>query len=58
MASGVPVVTSQCHGVNTFCDHGRNALIGAANDPAGLAELVLLVLRHPKVRRGCIDNAA
>ena len=51
MASGVPVVTSQCHGVNSFCVHGRNALIGRAKDPAALATLVSLVLGNDTVRK-------
>lgn len=50
MASGVPVVTSQCHGVNAFCTHGVNALIGPSQDATHLALLVSLVLRDPAVR--------
>lgn len=35
MASGVPVVTTDCLGVRTFCSHGDNCLIAAPDDAAG-----------------------
>lgn len=35
MASGVPVVTTDCLGVRTFCKHGDNCLIAAPDDAAG-----------------------
>ena len=35
MASAVPVVTTDCLGVRTFCRHGENCLIAAPDDAAG-----------------------
>jgi glycosyltransferase involved in cell wall biosynthesis len=35
MASGLPVVTTDCLGVRTFCQHGHNCLMAKADDAAG-----------------------
>lgn len=36
MATGLPVVTTDCLGVRTFCRHGENCLIGLPDDVAGV----------------------
>jgi hypothetical protein len=36
MACGVPVVTTDCLGVRTFCNHGENCLVAAADDATGV----------------------
>jgi hypothetical protein len=35
MASGLPVVTTDCLGVRTFCRHGDNCLMALPDDVAG-----------------------
>lgn len=35
MATGLPVVTTDCLGVRTFCRHGENCLMGLPDDVAG-----------------------
>jgi glycosyltransferase involved in cell wall biosynthesis len=35
MASGVPVVTTDCLGVRSFCQHGVNCLIAEPDDAMG-----------------------
>jgi len=37
MATGLPVVTTDCLGVRTFCRHGENCLIGLPDDVAGVS---------------------
>lgn len=27
MASGIPVITSRCDGVDDYCEHGKNCLM-------------------------------
>ena len=49
MASGVPVVTSKCHGVNMFCDDEVNCLMADPKDANGLGKRVLRVLLDPKL---------
>lgn len=44
MASGIPVVTSACHGISSFCEQTRNSLIADAEDVNGLAACLLQVL--------------
>lgn len=34
MATGLPVVTTDCLGVRTFCRHGENCLMGLPDDVA------------------------
>ena len=38
MATGLPVVTTDCLGVRTFCRHGDNCLMGLPDDVAGDGE--------------------
>ena len=47
MASGVPVVTSRCFGVDMFCRDGVNCLTAPPTDVSGLAAAVLRLLRDP-----------
>jgi glycosyltransferase involved in cell wall biosynthesis len=35
MASGLPVVSTDCLGIRTFCKHGDNCLVAAADDATG-----------------------
>jgi glycosyltransferase involved in cell wall biosynthesis len=39
MACGVPVVTTDCLGVRTFCKHGENCLVAAADDATGTLQM-------------------
>lgn len=50
MASGVPVVTTDCLGVRTFGKNGSNCLMGATGDVGGLAQHVLRVLTDENVK--------
>ena len=47
MASGVPVVCSRCHGVDTFAFHEHNALLAGPYDHRGLGAAVVRVLSSP-----------
>ncbi|GMH38947.1 hypothetical protein BSKO_06845 [Bryopsis sp. KO-2023] len=44
MASGVPVVTTDCLGVRTFGDHGVNCLMGDVSDINALSQYVVRAL--------------
>lgn len=50
MATGLPVVTTDCLGVRTFCKHGENCLVGLPDDVAGGwrpgGVLLVLLLLH------------
>jgi len=48
MASGIPLVTSRCHGVDMFCHHGYNCLMADPNDHVSLAQHVLWLLTNPR----------
>lgn len=48
MASGIPLVTARCHGVDMFCHHGYNCLMADPNDHVGLAHHVLWLLTNPR----------
>lgn len=49
MASGIPVVTSACYGVDMFALHEVNALIVPPHDPLAMAEAVTKLLLYPDV---------
>jgi glycosyltransferase involved in cell wall biosynthesis len=34
MATGLPVVTTDCLGIRTFCRHGENCLVAPTDDAA------------------------
>lgn len=51
MASGVPVVTSRCHGVDMFCSDGDNCLMAEPFDDQGLAQSVKRILRDPALAK-------
>ena len=44
MASGVPVITTNCGGINEFISHGYNGLVADVYDSNSLASLVISVL--------------
>jgi hypothetical protein len=44
MASGLPVVTTDCLGTRSFCQHGANCLLAPPDDAAALARHVVAVL--------------
>eukprot|EP00879_Flechtneria_rotunda_P014692 GHRR01015353.1.p1 GENE.GHRR01015353.1~~GHRR01015353.1.p1 ORF type:complete len:789 (+),score=385.35 GHRR01015353.1:278-2644(+) len=47
MASGLPVVTTDCLGVRTFCKHRKNCLIAPPDDVTGLSQHLFTVLTEP-----------
>ncbi|CAL5221708.1 g3949 [Coccomyxa viridis] len=50
MASGLPVVATSCLGVQTFAQHGVNALLADPQDVPQLARLLLTVLVEDSLR--------
>lgn len=40
MASGLPVVSTKCMGVESFAEHGRNALLGDTQASRVLAKIM------------------
>ena len=51
MASGVPVITTDCGGVNSFVRPGGNALVADPGDIDSLAAGVAYLLGNPQARR-------
>ena len=49
MASGSPVGTSACHGVDMFCLDKYSALIVPPTDVIAMGQAVVTLLRHPEV---------
>eukprot|EP00775_Hariotina_reticulata_P001680 gene1680-2024_t len=50
MATGLPVVTTDCFGTRTFCQHGHNSLVAEPDDVTGIAQHVLTVLTNPDLQ--------
>jgi glycosyltransferase involved in cell wall biosynthesis len=50
MASGVPVVTSRCHGVDMFASHRYNCLTADPFDVDSLARCVFAMLTRPSLQ--------
>lgn len=50
MASGVPVVTTNCGGINEFIEPGYNALVSEAYDSDSLASSVIYLLSNKEAR--------
>lgn len=50
MASGVPVVATQCGGIETYAVPGENALMADPGDIDSLAYAVMYLLQHPEAR--------
>jgi len=51
MASGVPVVATQCGGITTFATAGHDAVLCPVGDAASLARAVVQVLAEPAAAR-------
>jgi glycosyltransferase involved in cell wall biosynthesis len=51
MASGVPVVATQCGGITTFATGGHDAVLCPVGDATALARAVLAVLADPDAAR-------
>jgi glycosyltransferase involved in cell wall biosynthesis len=49
MASGIPVVTSKCHGVDMFCTHEENCLMAKPKDALGLGRCVIRILKDTEL---------
>jgi len=49
MASGVPVVSSKCHGVDMFCSHRYNCLLAPPFDAGELARCLSALLTRPRL---------
>lgn len=56
MACGVPVVTSDCGGIQDFAEDGTNALIVPPRDPQALAEAILRLLRDRSLAEKLTSN--
>lgn len=52
MLAGVPVVATRTGGVPEIVVHGRNGLLAAPRDPAGLAQQIRAALADPALRVG------
>jgi glycosyltransferase involved in cell wall biosynthesis len=50
MASGIPVVTSACMGVDMFCHSGFNCLMVPPTDTLAMAKAVCTLIEDPTVR--------
>lgn len=50
MASGVPVVSTDCGGIRAFAVHGDNCLLASPGDDAALGEAVARVLLEPALK--------
>jgi glycosyltransferase involved in cell wall biosynthesis len=50
MASGVPAVVAQCHGVDMFCRDRDNCLMVSPYEPEQMAGAIEELLMHPEVR--------
>lgn len=51
MASGLPIVTTDCFGIRTFCRHNHNCYISDPNDLNMLANYVLQLLLDEPLRK-------
>jgi glycosyltransferase involved in cell wall biosynthesis len=56
MASGVPVVTTDCGGIRDYAVDGYNALVIQPGDPNAVAEAVLKILKDDKLREKLIEH--
>ena len=56
MACGTPVVTTEADGNMEFCDHGRNCLIYASDDMAGMAAGIRRVLSDETLWRSLVHH--
>jgi glycosyltransferase involved in cell wall biosynthesis len=50
MASGIPVVTSACMGVDMFCHSGFNCLMVTPTDTLAMAKAVCTLIENTEVR--------
>ncbi len=62
LASGLPVVASDCDALQTFLEHDRNALLVPVGDPQSLAHALALLARdavtRERLRAGGLESAA
>jgi glycosyltransferase involved in cell wall biosynthesis len=56
MASGTPVVTTDCGGIRDYVIDGYNALLVRPGDPNAVAEAVLKILKDDKLREKLIEH--
>lgn len=56
MASGVPVVSTKCGGIDMYAEHGKNALLFDSGDIHGLAGGIIRLLYDEELRRNLTEN--
>jgi len=56
MASGTPVVTTDCGGIRDYVIDGYNALLVRPGDPNAVAEAVLKILKDNKLREKLVEH--
>lgn len=51
MSAGLPLITSNVHGINDYSIHGKTGYSYAPNDISGFAKGIIQLKNHPELRR-------